>query len=176
MRYLLDELIAYEDGFGDILMVDRATERHETFMGTQSSVSLDIQKGLHHFETRLLDQVRNLLEDKSGHSNSEFLACSNHEFAYPYHQQQQLHSQLHLLVLLCCKNQLLLPLQHDPDKHPRLMMKFFGLGHSEFLPQDLLMMLSDIGRRETKRRGFSSHSGLGHLPTSHLRIARMRRS
>ncbi|KAI0057704.1 hypothetical protein BV25DRAFT_1919893 [Artomyces pyxidatus] len=33
MRYLLDELIAYEEGFSDIMMKDRNRERHESFMG-----------------------------------------------------------------------------------------------------------------------------------------------
>ncbi|KAF8825648.1 hypothetical protein HHX47_DHR6000236 [Lentinula edodes] len=41
MRYLLDELMAYEEGFTDIMMPDRALERHETFMGTQ-----DVGKGI----------------------------------------------------------------------------------------------------------------------------------
>jgi hypothetical protein len=35
MCYLLDKLMAYEEGFGDILMGDRASEHHETFMGAQ---------------------------------------------------------------------------------------------------------------------------------------------
>ncbi|KAJ3772445.1 hypothetical protein FB446DRAFT_800025 [Lentinula raphanica] len=34
MRYLLDELMAYEEGFTDIMMPDRASARHDTFMGT----------------------------------------------------------------------------------------------------------------------------------------------
>ena len=37
MRYLLDELMSYEEGFTDILMEDRASDRHETFMGEYSS-------------------------------------------------------------------------------------------------------------------------------------------
>lgn len=39
MRYLLDELTAYEEGFTDILMPDQGPERHETFMGTAPSCS-----------------------------------------------------------------------------------------------------------------------------------------
>jgi hypothetical protein len=33
MRYLLDELMSYEEGYSDMLMRSRAPERHETFMG-----------------------------------------------------------------------------------------------------------------------------------------------
>lgn len=36
MRYLLDELMTYEEGFTDILMGDRSSDRHETFMGEKS--------------------------------------------------------------------------------------------------------------------------------------------
>lgn len=39
MRYLLDELMAYEEGFSDILMADRAADRHETFMGANPSTT-----------------------------------------------------------------------------------------------------------------------------------------
>lgn len=39
MRYLLEELTAYEDGFSDILMEDREPERHETFMGMQDPLA-----------------------------------------------------------------------------------------------------------------------------------------
>ncbi|KAJ7488522.1 hypothetical protein B0H11DRAFT_2230062 [Mycena galericulata] len=38
MRYLLDELMAYEEGFSDIMMDDRASDRHETFMGENEMV------------------------------------------------------------------------------------------------------------------------------------------
>ena len=42
MHYLLDELMSYEEGFTNMLMVDRASSRHETFMGdTQSSAISD---------------------------------------------------------------------------------------------------------------------------------------
>ncbi len=37
MRYLLDELMSYEEGFGNIMMEDRPVNRHETFMGSQST-------------------------------------------------------------------------------------------------------------------------------------------
>ena len=36
MRYLLDELMSYEEGFTDMLMADRASSRHETFMAEAS--------------------------------------------------------------------------------------------------------------------------------------------
>ncbi|KAE9390676.1 hypothetical protein BT96DRAFT_945947 [Gymnopus androsaceus JB14] len=36
MRYLLDELMTYEEGFSDIMMTDRTLECHETFMGTRN--------------------------------------------------------------------------------------------------------------------------------------------
>ncbi|KAJ8481608.1 hypothetical protein ONZ45_g15254 [Pleurotus djamor] len=39
MRYLLDELMAYEEGYMDIMMDQRHSERHETFMGGPSSLS-----------------------------------------------------------------------------------------------------------------------------------------
>lgn len=32
MRYLLDELMAYEEGYSDMLMPTRTAERHESFM------------------------------------------------------------------------------------------------------------------------------------------------
>jgi len=61
MRYLLDELTAYEEGFGDILMGDRASERHETFMGAQD-LSASISRGdLLVFETKLLHQMREFM-------------------------------------------------------------------------------------------------------------------
>jgi len=39
MRYLLDELMAYEEGFTDIMMDNRASEQHETFMGMKDPSS-----------------------------------------------------------------------------------------------------------------------------------------
>jgi hypothetical protein len=69
MRYLLDELIAYEDGFGDILMTDRAMEHHETFMGSQNSLDIsqgvDVrQKDLQWLEANMLQQFRSMLDEK----------------------------------------------------------------------------------------------------------------
>jgi len=61
MRYLLDELMAYEEGFGDILMGDRASERHETFMGAQDLSASISRSDLLVFEARLLQQMREFM-------------------------------------------------------------------------------------------------------------------
>ena len=75
MRYLLDELVAYEEGFGDILMLDRATERHETFMGSQSSPDtlpgMDLQADFERFETKLLRKFEGMLEEKLARSDGQ---------------------------------------------------------------------------------------------------------
>jgi hypothetical protein len=60
MRYLLDELMAYEEGFSDILLLDRASDRHETFMGGSPSVAVS-HSDLQVFGANLLQQVRDLL-------------------------------------------------------------------------------------------------------------------
>lgn len=61
MRYLLDELMAYEQGFSDILMQDRAVDRHETFMG-ETDTPEGLTKGdLETFQAKLLQQVRDLV-------------------------------------------------------------------------------------------------------------------
>ena len=52
MRYLLDELMTYEEGFTDILMGDRASDRHETFMGECSSQRVSEQHDLSEFIRR----------------------------------------------------------------------------------------------------------------------------
>ena len=65
MRYLLDELMSYEEGFTDMLMVDRASSRHETFMGdTQSSAISDsvvTQRDFAAFQASLLMNLQSLL-------------------------------------------------------------------------------------------------------------------
>ena len=68
MRYLLDELMAYEEGFGDILMGDRASERHETFMGAQDLSGAISKADLMVFETKLIQQMQGLL--KNHHATS----------------------------------------------------------------------------------------------------------
>jgi hypothetical protein len=57
MRYLLDELMTYEEGFGDILMADRASERHETFMGDQDLSAAISRADLQQFEVNLIQKV-----------------------------------------------------------------------------------------------------------------------
>jgi hypothetical protein len=61
MRYLLDELMAYEEGFTDIMMENRAFDRHETFMGTVDPSSVVSKGDLATLEQNLLRQVHNLL-------------------------------------------------------------------------------------------------------------------
>jgi hypothetical protein len=61
MRYLLDELTVYEEGFGDILMGDRASKRHETFMGAQDLSASISRSDLLVFETKLLQQMREFM-------------------------------------------------------------------------------------------------------------------
>lgn len=61
MRYLLDELMSYEEGFSDIMMQDRAVDRHETFMGKTEMSSGLTKVDLEIFQTKLLQQVRNLV-------------------------------------------------------------------------------------------------------------------
>lgn len=61
MRYLLDELMAYEEGFSDILMQDRAGDRHETFMGEMDTSKSVTKLDLMMFQTNLLEQVQKLI-------------------------------------------------------------------------------------------------------------------
>lgn len=66
MRYLLDELMSYEEGFGDILMQDRASERHETFMGTSDGAAGLTKRDLDLFEDKFLQQVQGLIHGLPG--------------------------------------------------------------------------------------------------------------
>lgn len=68
MRYLLDELMSYEEGFSDILMTDRAAERHETFMGVSETSSGVTKEDLEAFEAKLLQQVWILMLSQPGMS------------------------------------------------------------------------------------------------------------
>jgi hypothetical protein len=61
MRYLLDELTAYEEGFSDILLLDRASDRHETFMGSQSPSASVSRSDLQVFGVNLLQRFQDLL-------------------------------------------------------------------------------------------------------------------
>jgi hypothetical protein len=62
MRYLLDELGAYEEGYSDIMMPDRASARHETFMGRQEGSSSSVtHRDLQIFGERLIQQVQHIV-------------------------------------------------------------------------------------------------------------------
>ncbi|KAJ7247425.1 hypothetical protein B0H12DRAFT_1072938 [Mycena haematopus] len=60
MRYLLDELMAYEEGFSDIMMDDRVPDRHESFMGENDAAPLS-KADLSHFENGIMGKIRALL-------------------------------------------------------------------------------------------------------------------
>jgi hypothetical protein len=62
MRYLLDELTAYEEGFSNILMSDSTSDRHEVFMGGNNASSTVLHADLHGFGTALLQKVQDLFE------------------------------------------------------------------------------------------------------------------
>lgn len=66
MRYLLDELMTYEEGFSDILMADRAPERHETFMGIPEASASVTRRDLKMFEANILQQIHKLLLSNPG--------------------------------------------------------------------------------------------------------------
>ncbi|KAJ7227574.1 hypothetical protein C8J57DRAFT_1535024 [Mycena rebaudengoi] len=53
MRYLLDELMAYEEGFSDIMMDDRPLHRHESFMGDDKTAAAT-KADLREFECNML--------------------------------------------------------------------------------------------------------------------------
>lgn len=63
MRYLLDELMAYEEGFSDMLMADRESNRHENFMAERASdestspQAMDLQE----FQMSLLQRIQDLM-------------------------------------------------------------------------------------------------------------------
>ena len=61
MRYLLDELMAYEEGFSDIMMDDRVVDRHETFMGEDETAPLS-KADLRKFEEGLLTKIQGLMD------------------------------------------------------------------------------------------------------------------
>ncbi|KAJ7087564.1 hypothetical protein B0H15DRAFT_982779 [Mycena belliarum] len=61
MRYLLDELMAYEEGFSDIMMDDRVIDRHETFMGEDEGAPL-LKADLARFEGIMLEKIQGIVE------------------------------------------------------------------------------------------------------------------
>ncbi|KAJ7909902.1 hypothetical protein B0H13DRAFT_2329841 [Mycena leptocephala] len=60
MRYLLDELMAYEEGFSDIMMEDRTIDRHETFMGQDETAPLS-KADLSKFEDSILAKIQGMI-------------------------------------------------------------------------------------------------------------------
>ncbi|KAJ7645104.1 hypothetical protein DFH06DRAFT_1333400 [Mycena polygramma] len=61
MRYLLDELMAYEEGFTDIMMDDRLVDRHETFMGEDATTPVS-KTDLVRFEGTILAKIQALID------------------------------------------------------------------------------------------------------------------
>ncbi|KAJ6600338.1 hypothetical protein DFH09DRAFT_1271221 [Mycena vulgaris] len=61
MRYLLDELMAYEEGFSDIMMDGRAIDHHETFMGEDETAPL-LKADLQRFEDSILAKMQGLID------------------------------------------------------------------------------------------------------------------
>ncbi|KAJ7269030.1 hypothetical protein C8J57DRAFT_1509246 [Mycena rebaudengoi] len=71
MRYLLDELMAYEEGFSDIMMDDRAYDRHETFMGEDDDPRAAVSKSdLVKFKDNLMRKIGSLLASSGTPSNA----------------------------------------------------------------------------------------------------------
>ncbi|KAJ6533640.1 hypothetical protein B0H19DRAFT_1081055 [Mycena capillaripes] len=64
MRYLLDELMAYEEGFSDIMMDDRTIDRHETFMGEDETAPVS-KADLVKFEDHLLAKIQTMIASAS---------------------------------------------------------------------------------------------------------------
>ncbi|KAF7333246.1 hypothetical protein MSAN_02426700 [Mycena sanguinolenta] len=61
MRYLLDELMAYEEGFSDIMMNDRVPDRHETFMGENDNAPLS-RADLSRLEHGIMGKIQALIK------------------------------------------------------------------------------------------------------------------
>jgi hypothetical protein len=73
MRYLLEELTAYEEGFSDIMMEDRASERHETFMAVPDPLATPTKKDLCNCGESLIQKFEGLFHayastSSQGHS------------------------------------------------------------------------------------------------------------
>lgn len=64
MRYLLDELMAYEEGFSDIMMDDRVIDRHETFMGEDETAPVS-KADLSKFEETIFARIQGLIASAS---------------------------------------------------------------------------------------------------------------
>ncbi|KAJ3752488.1 hypothetical protein EV360DRAFT_88707 [Lentinula raphanica] len=61
MRYLLDELMAYEEGFTDIMMPDRASARHDTFMGTGNTGDTLSREDILSLEYRMMKKFEDIV-------------------------------------------------------------------------------------------------------------------
>ncbi|KAG5639884.1 hypothetical protein H0H81_000520, partial [Sphagnurus paluster] len=61
MRYLLDELMSYEEDFSDILMSHRTKERHDTFMGIPDPSSTVRQADLQILEANIIAKLEGLI-------------------------------------------------------------------------------------------------------------------
>ncbi|KDQ28742.1 hypothetical protein PLEOSDRAFT_1102782 [Pleurotus ostreatus PC15] len=66
MRYLLDELTAYEEGFSDILMDDRKNHRHENFMGVPDPSTPVTLRDLDVLGSKLGNHLESLLLNTPG--------------------------------------------------------------------------------------------------------------
>jgi hypothetical protein len=66
MRYLLDELMAYEEGFTDIMMTARTSDRHETFMGLQDPGLTVTKADLIASEVNILAKIEGIVQRYSG--------------------------------------------------------------------------------------------------------------
>jgi hypothetical protein len=75
MRYLLDELTTYEEGFTDILMNDRASDRHEVFMGAEKPSMSVSHADLQVFGTSLIQQFRAILESPAAGAPVPLTQC-----------------------------------------------------------------------------------------------------
>ncbi|KAJ6532615.1 hypothetical protein B0H19DRAFT_1383964 [Mycena capillaripes] len=75
MRYLLDELMAYEEGFSDIMMDDRTIDRHETFMGEDETAPVS-KADLVKFEDHLLAKIQTMIASASSSVTSVNMQAS----------------------------------------------------------------------------------------------------
>ncbi|KAJ7127320.1 hypothetical protein C8R43DRAFT_1134814 [Mycena crocata] len=75
MRYLLDELMAYEEGFSDIMMDDRVSDRHETFMGDDDTAPVS-RADLLKLEDNIFAKIQGLIVASPTRSNTSIIATS----------------------------------------------------------------------------------------------------
>jgi hypothetical protein len=61
MCYLLDELMAYEEGFSDIMMPQHTPDCYEAFMGVQDLSSSPTKQDLLVLENHILQQVQSFI-------------------------------------------------------------------------------------------------------------------